>query len=192
MQELFKKAKTEPLAALAEDHHRLLKAQSNLEEKLGRTFLGQTLHQTMSDLIQYDEIKLADKLKSDFKLTDRRYAWLKLTTWARSHKWNEIRRYAKQKKLIVPMTQVIKLTKQHGGQEAANEFLSEEYLNNEDRYNLLSEFGMYVEAAGAAFAWKNMEALSSLESMAVGREDILKTIQGYKAKLIGSATSTWR
>ena len=55
-------------------------------------------------------------------------------------------------------------------------FLSEEYLNNEDRYNLFSEFGMYVEAAKAAFDWKNVEALTSLEAMCVGRDDILKSI----------------
>ena len=91
------------------------------------------------------------------------------------------------------MTQVVKLARKHGGQEAANEFLSDEYLNNEDRYNLLSEFGMYVEAASAAFAGKNMEALTSLEALCAGRDDILKSIQGYKAKLIGAAvSSTWR
>jgi hypothetical protein len=193
VQELFKKAKAEPLAALTEDHYRLLKAQGGLEEKCGKSFVGLTLHQTLSDLIQYDEHKFADKLRQEFKLTDRRYTWLKITTWARTHKWNELKKYSKQKKMPVPMTQVVKLVREHGGQEAAQQFLSEEYLNNEDRFNLLSEFGLYVEAASAAFAGKNMEALNSLEAMCAGREDVLKSIAGYKAKLIGAAaTSSWR
>ncbi len=71
--------------------------------------------------------------------------------------------------------------------------MSEEYLNNEDRFNLFSEFGLYLEAASAAFAGKNIDALTSLESMCAGRDDILKSISGYKAKLIGAAaSSTWR
>ena len=90
------------------------------------------------------------------------------------------------------MAQVVKLANQHGGPEAAKAFLSEEFLNNEDRYNLLSEFGMYVEAAKAAFDWKNLDALTSLEAMCVGGDDILKSIQGYKTKLIGSSSSSWR
>ena len=193
VQELFKKAKNEPLAALAEDHHKLLKTQRNLEEKMGKDFVGLTLHQTLEDLVMCEDLKMADKIRQDFKLSDRRYAWIKLNTWARTHKWHEIKKYAKQKKIPVPMTQVVKLARQHGGQMAANEFMSEEYLNNEDRFNLSSEFGMYVEAASAAFAGKNVEALTSLEALCAGKDDILKSIQSYKAKLIGVAvTSTWR
>ena len=194
VQDLFKKAKNEPLAALAEDHSKLLKTQTNLEEKTGKNFVGLTLHQTLEDLVMTEDLKSADKIRADFKLSDRRYAWIKLNTWARTHKWHEIKKYAKQKKIPVQMTQVVKLAREHGGQEAANEFLvSEEYLNNEDRFNLSSEFGMYFEAASAAFAGKNVEALTSLEALCAGRDDILKSIQGYKAKLIGAAvTSTWR
>ena len=51
---------------------------------------------------------------------------------------------------------------------------------------------MFSEAAKAGFDWKNVEALSSLEVMCAGRDDILKTIQGYKTQLIGSNSSSWR
>ena len=194
VQELFKKAKDEPMAALAEDHYRLLKAQAIIEEKLHKTdVVGQTLHDTLVDLIRDDEMKYADKLRQDFKLSDRRYAWLKLKTWARHHKWDEIKKYGKQKKLPVPMIQVVKLVKEHGGQEEAIKFISEDYLNHEDRFNLLSDFGMYAEAASAAFASKNIEALKSLEEHCIGKDDILKTISNYKGKLLGAAaSSSWR
>ena len=192
VQELFKKAKNEPLATLAEDHYKLLKTQANLEEKSGKSFVGLTLHQTLEDLVMNDELKTAEKIRSDFKIGDRRFLWIKLIIWARTHKWEEIKKYAKQKKLIIPMPQVVKLVKEHGGQEVANEFLCEEYLNHEDRYNLLSEFGMYVEAAKAAFAGKNLDALNYLETNYGSDSELLKSIQGYKAKLIGAASTTWR
>ena len=83
--------------------------------------------------------------------------------------------------------------KKHGGQEEAIKFISEDYLNHEDRFNLLSDFGMYAEAASAAFASKNIEALKSLEEHCIGKDDILKTISNYKSKLIGAAaSSSWR
>ena len=82
------------------------------------------------------------------------------------------------------MTQVIRLVWQHGSPEDTGAFLSHPdfQLNHEDRFNLLSEFGMYDKAAKAAFDAKNIEALSTLETICVDRE-ILDSIQRYKAEL---------
>ena len=78
VQELFHKAssqagaggvstKGETYASLAEDHHRLLKCQSMLEEKLpGKNFVGLTLHSTLADLVQEEELKLADKVNFQY------------------------------------------------------------------------------------------------------------------------------
>jgi len=43
---------------------------------------------------------------------------------------------------------------------------------------------MYLEAASTAFSVKNLEALNTLESLSVGRDDVLKMISSYKAKLV--------
>ena len=51
-QELFHKSKNDALAALADENAKLLKCQSFLEEKLGKSFVGFSLHQTLEDLIQ--------------------------------------------------------------------------------------------------------------------------------------------
>ena len=42
---------------------------------------------------------------------------------------------------------------------------------------------MFSEAAKAGFDWKNVDALSSLEAMCIGREDIIQTIQGKRRRL---------
>ena len=52
LQELFHKSKNDSLASLAEENSRLLKSQSFMEEKLGKSFVGLSLHQTLEDLIQ--------------------------------------------------------------------------------------------------------------------------------------------
>jgi hypothetical protein len=43
---------------------------------------------------------------------------------------------------------------------------------------------MYLEAASTAFSVKNLEALNTLEVICVGRDDVIKMISSYKAKLI--------
>ena len=127
-------------------------------------------------------------MRSDFKIPERRYTWIKLQAWACTHRWEELKKYVKQKKkLPVSAPQVVKLVKQHGGQDvAAKHFLSEnDFLSSEEKINLLTDFGMYAEAAAAAFSVRNMEALTSLEEMVAGKDrHLLQIITNYKAKLI--------
>ena len=54
--------------------------QAMLEEKLGKLYVNLSLHQTLHQLLQDRELKLADKLKSEFKLSERKYFWLKVYT----------------------------------------------------------------------------------------------------------------
>ena len=129
-----------------------------------------------------------EQVCKDFKVPERRYTWIKLQTWASTHKWEELKKYVKQKKLPVSASQVVKLVRQHGGQDvAAKQFLSEneDFLSSEEKFTLLTDFGMYVEAAASAFSVKNLEALNNLERMCEGRDrQILQTIANYKSKLI--------
>ena len=78
--------------------------------------------------------------------------------------------------------------RQHGGQDvAAKQFLSEneDFLSSEEKFTLLTDFGMYVEAAASAFSVKNLDALNSLEKMCEGRDrQILQTIANYKSRLL--------
>ena len=88
----------------------------------------------------------------------------------------------------VSASQVVKLVKTHGGQDvAARQFLSEneDFLSSDEKFNLLTDFEMYVEAAAAAFSARNIDALTSLEEICAGKDrQLLQTIANYKAKLI--------
>ena len=76
----------------------------------------------------------------------------------------------------------------HGGQNvAATHFLSEneDFLSSDEKFDLLTDFGMYLEAASAAFSVKNIEGLTILEKLCAGTDrQLLQTISGYKAKLL--------
>ena len=105
------------------------------------------------------------------------------------HRWDELKKYVKQKKkLPISAVQVVKLAKLHGGQDvAAQQFLSEndDFLSGEEKINVLTDFGMFAEAAAAAFSARNVDALTSLEEMCMGKDrGLLQKIANYKAKLI--------
>lgn len=49
-----------------------MRYQSSLEEKLKNNFHDLTLHDTLVKLLEINELKLADKLRSEFKVPERR------------------------------------------------------------------------------------------------------------------------
>ena len=40
------------------------------QEKLGKSYIDKSLHQTLAQLVEDKEIKLADKLKAEFKVKE--------------------------------------------------------------------------------------------------------------------------
>lgn len=57
---------------LCEEHLRLSRYQRNLEDKFKRDFFGKSLHDTLKLLLTMQEVKLADKLRHEYKVPDRR------------------------------------------------------------------------------------------------------------------------
>lgn len=55
-----------------ESQLKLMRYQSSLEEKFKNNFHNLTLHDTLVKLLEINELKLADKLRSEFKVPDRR------------------------------------------------------------------------------------------------------------------------
>lgn len=71
-QEKFKICKNELYATLCEEQLKLLKYQRTLEEKFHREFVNGSLQDTLVNLLALGEVKLADKLRAEYKVPDRR------------------------------------------------------------------------------------------------------------------------
>lgn len=71
-QENFKLAKNDSNAALTEEQVKLLRYQRSLEDTLHESVVGKPLHETVKLLLLQNELKLADRLRSEYKLPDRR------------------------------------------------------------------------------------------------------------------------
>jgi len=58
---------------------------------------------------------------------------LQLFSLAKQRRWNDLKKLAKQKKIPIGVANVVKLARKHGGEEAAKMFLTDEFLNNEEK-----------------------------------------------------------
>ena len=139
-QEQFKRGREDFNLSIAEETHKLLKYQAGLEEKLGKPFLNLSLHDTMSRLLEEKEIKLADKLKSEFKISDRKYLWLKVRAFGDSKQWGELSNLARSKKSLIGFGPFIDQCLKQGEKAQAVKFLP--LLTMEERLNYTVKLDM--------------------------------------------------
>ena len=201
-QENFKKSKEEFNLSICEESHKLIKYQSMLEEKLGKLYINLSLHQTLDQLLREKEVKLADKLKSEFKLSERKYFWLKVTlkdaipmlffkfsfqvrAFGESGQWAELNALAKTKKSPIGFAPFLEVCLKQGERAQAAKYLS--LLGQEDRLRYALKLGALGEAAEAAFVLRDVDALSRVESLAGGDSHLLDKVAGFKARLHAGA-----
>ncbi|XP_040579137.1 vacuolar protein sorting-associated protein 16 homolog isoform X1 [Lepeophtheirus salmonis] len=126
--ENFRKGKGVELCGYVNDSSKLLRLQDNLEGKMETCFIGKSLHETVSDLIKLDDMKTAEKVKSEFKIPDKRFIYLKLSAWAEGGKWSDIKSIAKQKKPPLPISSILKIVHRFGGDAKVKEFNAENII----------------------------------------------------------------
>ena len=76
----------------------LLKVQEALGRDLEESCNGLSLHTTLHLLIRSGYSKRASKLQSDFHVSDKTYAWIRLRALAAARNWGEIEEVAKARK----------------------------------------------------------------------------------------------
>jgi len=86
-----------------QDEMNLVLAQRDKELSTGKTLCGQPLADTVRELLIIGDQKSAAKLRSDFKMSEKKYWWLRVQAIAANSKtdvmaYNQLERLAKEKK----------------------------------------------------------------------------------------------
>ena len=140
-QDQFRRAREDFSAGIAEENHRLLNTQARLEEKLGKPFLNLSLHETLKRLHEEKETKHADKLKAEFKISERKYYWIKVRAFGDSRQWSELFSLAKSKKSPIGIGPFIDQCLKQDDKGQASKYLpllsQEEKLKYYEKLNLL-------------------------------------------------------
>lgn len=94
----YRKAHKDIESELCDDHRKLMKQQKVLEEKFSRAFYGISLHDTIKELLVLGDIKSAEKIRSDHKMTDKHFWFLRIEILGSNYQWEELEKFSKSKK----------------------------------------------------------------------------------------------
>ncbi|CAH1401892.1 unnamed protein product [Nezara viridula] len=178
-QESYKKAKLDLHASFCEEQLKLLKYQRSLEEKFKRDFVGKSLHATVKLLLSAQEVKLADKLRTEYKVPDRRYWWLRVQVLGELGDWFELEKFSKSKKSYIGYEPFLDICLKYGNRYEAQKYLPR--VREELKVKYLVKLGMMEEAAQAAFDQKDREALKYVESKC--DPDLLEKVGSFLRQL---------
>lgn len=155
--ECYKKGKNDLGVSICEDARKLCKQQSSLQETYGTSFVGLSLQDTVNKLLDQGEVKLADKLRSEYKMPDKRYWWIRILKLAEKDDWAELEKFSKSKKSPVGYEPFVDACLKYGKNEEALEYLPR--CRDEIKIKYYVKAGFYEEAAEVAFEQKDERAL---------------------------------
>lgn len=83
---------------MCDDIRKLIRQQKQLDEKSVQAFSGLSVHDTVKHLLISGNLKMAEKIKSDYKVPDKRFCWLRIQVFAELQQWDELEKFSKLKK----------------------------------------------------------------------------------------------
>jgi len=149
-------------AKMVEDSIKLLQLQTQLEKDLKESFVGLSVSQTIHKCILLGQTSKASKVKTDFKVPEKRFWWIKLQSLVEVRDWENLDKLAKSKKSPIgyePFVQECIKARQF--QEASKYIMKCEPAT---RPMLFVKIGAFREAAEQAFANKDMTMLKEVRA----------------------------
>ncbi|MDP2435525.1 MAG: hypothetical protein Q8P67_07265 [archaeon] len=122
-----------------------------------------SLSETLYRLIALDYVKRADKLRSDFKVPDSRYWWVKIRGLAAAKNWEELAALAKEKKSPIGYRPFVEVCIKAGANGEALRYVSR-IEDDSDRLNTFIKLESFTDAADVAFQMKSLDALRHVKS----------------------------
>ncbi|XP_015782165.1 vacuolar protein sorting-associated protein 16 homolog [Tetranychus urticae] len=156
-QECFRRAKNEFNLAATEEQLKLMENQIKLEEKFKHPFVGLSLQETMAKLLYDKEHKLAEGLKKDFKVPDRRFWLLKINILAEQRDWNELEKFSKSKKSPIGYEPFVSACLKFKNRTEAQKYVGK--VREEFKVDYYVKTGLLEDAAKIAFMAKDVDAL---------------------------------
>jgi len=155
--------------------------------ELEQLIKGDHAHMPLSDiifqLIKMGHMNKALKLKSDFKVPDKRFWWLKLKALAASDKWTELEKFSKEKRSPIGYEPFVQICLEHGRLAEARRFCTERI----DKPSMRAEYFIKMEdwqaATENAIAAKDIKLLRDLIPKTKEFPSLLQQIQGQLAQL---------
>lgn len=124
----YKKGHKDVEAELCDEARKLMKQQKSFADKYTTSrsgqFYGLSVHDTIERLLTLGDIKQAEKIKSEYKVPDKRFWWLRMTVLAESFQWDELEKFSKSKKSPIGYEPFVEVCLKKQNVEEAKKYLS--------------------------------------------------------------------
>ncbi|KAH7067611.1 Vps16, N-terminal region-domain-containing protein [Paraphoma chrysanthemicola] len=165
-----------------DDAAKLLRLQETFDKDLGsrdgapgapsahpNSFLGLSANDTIFQLIRQGHYKRAQKVQSEFKITDKTYAFIRLRALVAARHWVELEESAKQKKSAIGWEPFFNEVLAAGNTRVASVFIPKcTALSVADRLDMWVKCGLLVKAGEEAYKAKDRALLEELRGKAGG------------------------
>ncbi|QDZ21614.1 vacuolar protein sorting-associated protein [Chloropicon primus] len=149
------------------EYAKLLKTQRKLQDTSSHTqYTGLSVAESMSQCIMLGNARALTQLKSDFKITDRQFWFLKIRTLSNAHDWNTLADFAQEKKSPVGYLPFYEAAKEKGAPNAVLATFIRKIGDARSRAEKFAAIGLVNEAAEAAAATKDQDLLTRIRDMA--------------------------
>ncbi|KAK6348946.1 hypothetical protein TWF730_009707 [Orbilia blumenaviensis] len=168
---LLKDSKEHALDSSAlEESIKLLTIQESLERDIfEETFVSLSLNDTIFKLTRLGFHPRANKIRSEFKMPDKRFWWIKLRGLVAKREWAEIEEWSKLKTSPIGWEPFFNECLSAGNTKVASIFIPKcRNLNHTERINMWVQCGMVVKAGEEALLAKDYNALEGLLPKAMG------------------------
>lgn len=135
----------------------------------GQSFVGLSANETVFQLIRQGHYKRATRVQSDFKITDKTYAYIRLRALVAARHWNELEESAKQKKSPIGWEPFFNEILAAGNTRVASVFIPKcTNLTVAERVDMWIKCGLVVKAGEEAFKAKDRPLLEEIRTKASG------------------------
>lgn len=181
----YKKGHHPVEAELCEEARKLTKLQKDFSEKYSTSFLNLSVAQTITKLLRLGDIRVAEKVKGDFKVPDRKYWWLQIQVMADQSQWEALEKFSKAKKSPVGYEPFVEVCLAHRKEKEAIKYIQR--CRDDQKIKWCTRAGLHEEAARIAFEMKHLDSLYLIQELVAKRNEpvLLSTINNYIVQLSG-------
>ncbi len=146
-------------------------------------FYGLSVHDTIKQLLNVGDIKLADKMKSEYKVQDRRYWWIRIQVYADHFQWDELDKFSKSKKSPIGYEPFVEVCLKHNNITEAKKYLAK--CSSHKKIKWFIRAGMIEDAALAAWDQKDLQSLWTVHMSATKMNDraLVSKVENFIAQL---------
>ncbi len=122
--QLYTESKESFLAKATEDQIKLLLIQKDVQTECPEIFVGLSVTETVEKLIIVGNMKRVAKLRSEFKIPDKRFWWVKVKALGKVRDWEELERFSKEKKSPIGYLPFIQVCVENGAPQEGERYLA--------------------------------------------------------------------